>query len=167
MNTNRCGECRCYEPYLEPDGHRNGMGFCLSLFTKQVSGEFEAPVGMVANSAPSCSQFISFQVSAQESRRVEALLTPPSLPPGVVIERAIEIQAGKCLRQQESMAAKSDDYPPALDREQRRVGEIQIAAALTNPRFFGRIVLVFGGTDETSLLGWKVKLFPPGGEIRT
>jgi len=89
------------------------------------------------------------------------------MPHGVLLERAIEIQAGKCLRQQDAIAAESGGSPLALNRDQQRFCKIQITAALANPRFFGRILLFFGGKDGRSLLGFKVKLFPPGGEIRT
>jgi hypothetical protein len=143
------------------------MGFCLSLATKQVSGEFQSPTGVVAWSAPACSQFLPVLALDEVSAKVQALLTPPRLPHGVCIERAIEVQSGKCLRQQDAMAAGPGALPSALNRDQQRICEVQLAAALANPQFFGRVSLVFGNTDRPALLSWMVRRYPPGGEIRT
>jgi len=162
-----CGNCTSYQAELEPDGKGNGMGFCLSLVTKQVSGEFQSPTGMVAWSAPACSEFLAVLPSDAISSKVQALLTPPRLPHGVSLERAIEVQSGKCLRQQDAMAAGPGVLPSALDRDQQRICELQLASALANPQFFGRVSLVFGNTDHPALLSWMVRRYPPGGEIRT
>jgi hypothetical protein len=167
MSNRVCGNCKSYQAEIEPDGKANGMGFCLSLATKQVGGEFRSPTGMVACSAPACSEFLSVSACDAVAAEVKSLLTPPRLPRGVCIERAIEVQSGKCLRQQDAMAAGPGALPSALDWDQHRICEVQLAAALANPQFFGRVSLVFGNTDQPALLSWMVRRYPPGGEIRT
>jgi len=162
MDTNRCGNCLCYLPEVEPDGSRNGMGFCTSLATKQTGREFESPVGMVSTVGPACSLFSP----EREDARVTQLLTPPALPAGLEIERAIEVQAGRCHRQQDTMAAGLREKYTPLNRDQQRICEIQIKGVLGNPAFHGKIILTFGGSNNTSLLAWAVRQYPNGGEIR-
>jgi len=159
MDTNRCGVCSCYSPEVEPDGSRNGMGFCTSMATKQVGAEFDHAVGMVAYIAPACSIFLP----DGEDVRVTQMITPPKLPAGLELERAIEVQAGRCHRQQETMSSVSRERHIPLNHDQRRMCVTQLRSALANPQFHGKIVLRF---DNTSLLAWAVKMYPRGGEIR-
>jgi hypothetical protein len=165
----QCGRCKYFDRELDPDGCGTGTGFCCSLATKRIGGEFRSPVGWVAHTAFACSHFIPKDARGRDSGRVGTLLAPPPLRSGIEIERAIEIQAGLCVRQQDSLSA-SAPRTVALDRDQLRFCEIQLAAALANPEFFGRLTFVFGCTDSTvtpSLVEWTVRPFPPGGELRT
>jgi len=165
MGNGTCGGCALYEPHIEPGGHTVGFGFCLSLATKRAGGEFQRPITTVSSSAPECSHFRPVSLQTGDSSRLRAILDPPALPPGIKLERLIEIQAGKCLRQQDSLASLDGDAT-ALEPERVRVCERQILAALDNPRFHGKVRLEFARTDRPSLVAWAVRLYPAGGEIR-
>ena len=155
----RCGECSCYRSEVEPDGSRNGMGFCSSLATKQVGGEFVSPVGMVSFIAPACSHYLPHG----EDARVDEILAAPRIPAGIELERAIEVQAGRCHRQQETMASSSSEGRVPLNSDQRAMCRTQLRSALSNSQFHGKIVLRF---ENNELFAWSVKLYPKGGEIR-
>jgi hypothetical protein len=85
-----------------------------------------------------------------------------------MIERVIEVQGGRCAKQQDTMFAGSPRTTAGLDSDQRRICELQVAAALADPKFHGKVTLIFGDKGGIpSLAAWSVRAYPPGGEIRT
>jgi hypothetical protein len=167
MEHKVCGNCLYYDAQIEPDGQMNGAGWCSCPATKLVSAEIPRAIGHVGCLAITCNQFIPEQATMQDPAHVEALLAPPQMPEGFVLERAIEIQAGRSHRQQDTLSTRSGALPVALGRSHRRLCRVQLVAALANPRFYGRITMVFGGLQRPELLSWGVRVFPRGGEIRT
>ena len=165
MPTRTCGTCTCYKADQEPDGYRNGMGYCVSLATKRIGGEFRTAVGAVEALAPACGRYST--KTPVLSSAVDALLDPPPLPAGVMIERVIEVQGGRCAKQQDTMFAGSPHTTVGLNGDQRRICELQVAAALADTKFHGKVTLIFGDKGIPSLAAWSVRAYPPGGEIRT